>query len=176
MRCGADATRSWHHRLWRSSLIRIARISRRRYAETVAVAYDGSGAARYGGRWNSRDVRIAYASATLSLAALELRVHVSLATLANDYVAAYADIPDDAVIELSTLPDGWDAEYPPAAVQAIGDTFARDRTALALTVPSVLIPNEKNYLINPSHPDAKRIRFAAKLEPFVFALRLFEKR
>lgn len=153
--------------------MRVWRLARRRYAMTVADAFSGMGAAHYGGRWNSPDVRLAYASATLSLAALELRVHSHLHNLATDYVLAWADIPEDSVIELGTPPVGWNEVYPPAEVAAIGDDFVRTGGGLALAVPSVVIPRERNYLINPLHRDAARIRFANDLEPFAFDLRLF---
>ena len=146
---------------------------RRRFAASVAAAYDGSGAEKYGGRWNSVDVRVAYASATVSLAALELRVHSHLHNLASDYVVVYAEIPHDAVTELSILPRGWNELVPSSEVAAVGDEFVRTGRALALAVPSVVIPSESNYLINPRHPDMARVRFGDELEPLSFDMRLF---
>ena len=73
--------------------------------------------------------------------------------------------------EIADLPDGWDAAMPGRASQNFGTKWARSRKSVAISVPSAIVPRERNYLINPLHPDFKKIRFSAP-EPFVFDPRL----
>jgi RES domain-containing protein len=112
-----------------------------------------------------------YASATLSLAALEYMVnHPDISTVPVDLIAISADIPKVARIEtvgLAGLPSGW-REYPaPEALAELGTEWARRRRSPALAVPSAVVPQERNYLINPEHPDFRRIRIG---KPMRFSL------
>lgn len=138
-----------------------------------ATAFDGEGARRHGGRWNSPGVRIVYTAESASLAALELLVHLQASRL----LAAYALLParfDEALVETLVtrgLPPRW-KEYPaPVALQEIGDRWARGRRTVVLRVPSAVMPVESNFLINPEHPDFRRIAIGAP-EPFAFDPRL----
>ena len=118
--------------------------------------WDGTGAALYGGRWNPPGVSVIYAAGSLSLAMLERLVQRRNLT-GTILVEAMAD--DDIPIEdlLDNPPSNWRALGSPEA-QAVGAHWvAGGRTAL-LRVPSALVPREPNYVINPAHPDAGRIR------------------
>ncbi len=107
-----------------------------------------------------------YTAASPSLAVLEVLVHLDLPPelIPNDYRMLTIDIPEDAPIEA--------LEVEPASAVAEGDAFLARRRALALLVPSVVVPQERNALINPLHPDAARIRMVAN-EPYRFDPRLF---
>ncbi len=138
-------------------------------------AFDGEGARRYGGRWNYRGTRVVYASATLSLAVLELLVHVEPDTLPDDPVAFCIVIPDDIRIEhleTAQLPRDWRAYPASDATQAIGTRWVNDGKTALLSVPSAIVPLERNYLINPSHPEFARLRIP-KPEPLQLDPRLF---
>jgi len=136
------------------------------------TAFDGEGAWRFGGRWNSRGTRTVYTSATLSLAALETLVHLN-PPVAFKYVAIPIEF-DEALVETfatSDLPADWNEEPPPPSTAEIGDRWVRESRSAVLELPSVIIPAEPNYLLNPAHSDFKRIRIG-KPAPFSFDPRL----
>lgn len=132
--------------------------------------WDGAGAARYGGRWNPPGVAVIYASGSQSLAMLERLVQ---RRNLGATVVVEADAPSEIAIEdmMQRPPANWRALASPEAAAAGGAWLAARRTAL-LRVPSALVPREANYLINPAHPDAKRIT-VSQPEPLVWDLRLF---
>jgi RES domain-containing protein len=138
----------------------------------AATAFDGEGAWLFGGRWNSPGARIVYTSATLSLAALETLVHLNPAVTFK-YVAIPVEF-DDALVEcvpVEDLPADWTEEPPPPSAQHIGDQWARESRSAVLQIPSVIVPSEINYLLNPSHPDFHKIAIE-KAMPFAFDRRL----
>ncbi len=132
-------------------------------ATRARSAFDGEGARRHGGRWNSPGVRLVYTAESASLAALELLVHLQASRL----LAAYALVParfDAALVETVAardLPPRW-REYPaPVALQEIGDGWARGRRTAVLQVPSSVVPVESHFLINPDHPEFRQIAIGA---------------
>jgi len=145
------------------------RIVKKKHA---ATAFSGEGAARTGGRWNSRGVRVVYASLSKALAALENLVHLN-PPVVFDYVA----IPlrfDESLIErfpVNQLPRHWRAQPPPPSTQRLGDVWVRESRAAVLALPSVIIPSETNFLLNPAHPDFKKISIG-RPERFAFDPRL----
>ena len=141
-------------------------------AKHAATAFSGDGAAKTGGRWNSRGVPVVYASSTKSLAALETLVHLNPPVPFN-YVAFRLQF-DDTLIEnipLNRLPADWRVEPPPPSTKAIGDAWLREVRSAVLAMPSVIVPGELNYLLNPAHPAFKKISIG-KPERFVFDPRL----
>ena len=102
-----------------------------------------------------------YTSGTLSLTALELLVHVDPAEVPGDLVAIAAEIPDDVEMEsidVRGLPRGWRRYPAPADLQALGTEWIRKGRTAILAVPSAVVPRELNYLINPVHRNASRLR------------------
>ncbi len=85
-----------------------------------------------------------------------------------------ADISEDAVevLGVARLPSGWQAEPPPAALRAIGDVWVRSNGALALRVPSAVVPDEANFLINPGHSRISELRIVGKPQPAMLDPRL----
>jgi RES domain-containing protein len=129
------------------------RISKRKYATT---AFNGEGARRFGGRWNSRGRSVVYTSATLSLAAMETFVHMEISDAGNLFVYIRAEIPNEMSMEtisLSQLPPNWRNLPAPSALSEVGDKWFDEGQTAILVVPSAIIPVENNYLINPLHPD-----------------------
>lgn len=120
-------------------------------------AFTGEGAEIAGGRWNSQGTRIVYASSSVSLAVLEILVHLSSSILPA-YILIPFSFDEKLVSELKEedLPKDW-ASHPPVASQQIGDNWVQDQTSLLLKVPSVVVPLEANYLLNPAHPDVDKI-------------------
>lgn len=143
------------------------RIVKQRHAGT---AFSGEGAAKTGGRWNSRGVPVVYASSTLSLAALESLVHLNPPVLFK-YVAFPIEFDDALVASPGRLPADWSLEPPGPASKAIGDAWVHGSKSAVLAVPTVIIPAETNYLLNPAHPNFKRISIG-KPQPFAFDPRL----
>ena len=132
----------------------VYRLAKRRYP-----VYDGSGAALEGARWNSPGRLLIYASEHYATAILEKLVHAGRTQLPGAHHAAAIDIPDDLSTELfdpAALP-GWDAEDSGPA-RAYGDEWHASARSAVLIVPSLPgQPIERNFIINPAHPEASRI-------------------
>jgi len=85
-----------------------------------------------------------------------------------------AELPDTLgiqTVELSVLPSDWSAAVAPASTKEIGGIWVRENKTAVLSVPSAVVTHERNYLLNPAHPDFARIRFGSPM-PFVFDPRL----
>lgn len=146
-------------------MIRAYRLCKTRY---LATAFTGEGARLAGGRWNSPGVAIVYTSASLSLATLEVLVHLEdPEAFARLFSWVDVNIPDECIERMSpfSLPQGWDADEIPARTRSTGDYWARSLSSAVLAVPSVVTPGEWNYLLNPAHPDFGKIRIG---EPQAF--------
>lgn len=141
--------------------------------EFSATAFDGEGAKSSPGRWNSRGVPMVYTSESRSLAALEMLVNLEAEDLlASAYVLIPAEIPDGVILAVAgPLPRDWNAQPPSTVTRSIGDEWVAAGSSAALLVPSSVIPAERNYLINPLHPDFPRITIGPA-EPFPFDPRL----
>lgn len=146
------------------------RIQKARYA---ATAFSGEGARRFRGRWNSRGVPVIYLSEHQSLAALEVFVRTRPLSPSEDYAVARAEWDDRLmqVCRASELPAGWRMSPATPETVAIGDRWLREARAAVLAVPSAIIPAETNFLINPAHPDFRRVQIAKPM-PFEFDPRL----
>ncbi|MEX2316290.1 MAG: RES family NAD+ phosphorylase [Pirellulales bacterium] len=145
-------------------------------AKHVASAFSGTGAEKHGGRWNHKGQPMVYASTSLSLAALELFVHLQPDSMPDDLRAVVATIPGDIRSEEmlnSSLPANW-RDYPaPTSLKDVGTTWLREIRSLVLIVPSAVNPEEKNILINPLHPEADRIT-DINAKPFQFDPRMWK--
>ena len=138
--------------------------------------FDGEGARRYGGRWNHPGISLVYTSGSLSLAALEFFVHVDIDIAPAGLVAIQADVPDSLTIEtikIASLPKDWRRYPAPEALKKIGTAWAAKVSTAILAVPSAMIPEERNYLLNPAHRDFKRIRIY-RPTPFRFDPRMWK--
>jgi RES domain-containing protein len=147
------------------------RIVKRTHA---ATAFDGKGAQRFGGRWNLPGRRAVYVSGSKSLATLELLVHLDVAQPLPRFVA-FTFYLDDSLVErlpLDRLPRHWRTVRELVVTQRLGDDWLASCRTLALAVPSALVPEEFNYLLNPAHPAFARLRFGRPM-PFLLDPRLF---
>jgi RES domain-containing protein len=155
-------------------LNRLYRVLRDSYAR---APFDGEGAYRYGGRWSSPGTRLSYTSEHQSLAMLEYFVHLDVDDPPGDLVLAVAEAPDELArerVEISNLPSNWRESAAPPQLARLGDEFTQRDEHCLLLVPSVLAPNENNWLINPAHPDLKRI-VVREVEPLSYDPRMFRK-
>lgn len=144
--------------------------------EAFAHSLSGKGAALYGGRWNSPGIDMIYTAGNRSLAMAEVAVHLTLATLPPDYRMITIFIPDSVAIKkmrVSQLPEQWQSFPPPVQTQIIGDRFIIENKHAVLQIPSVVTQGDYNFLINPHHPDFKKIKIQT-VEPFPFDARLLK--
>lgn len=137
----------------------IYRITDCKYAQDLS----GRGAALYGGRWNSKDTYIVYTAENHALALLEAVVHMGRMPASN-YCMAAIEIPDDSIqpFQADKLPQDWQTNPPPDFLKIIGDHFIRSNKYLALKIPSALMMEEHNYLLNPAHPLFKKVKIISK--------------
>ncbi|WP_421944596.1 RES family NAD+ phosphorylase [Pedobacter sp.] len=145
------------------------RISNCNYAND----YSGTGAKLYGGRWNSVGVPLHYMASNRALAALEVLANKNTLINSKNLCLTVFELPDNLVkqIELKDLPKNW-KDYPSIPQLAkIGDEFAKQKEFLLLKVPSVLIEDEFNYLMNVNHPAVIEVKII-EVKPFMFDDRL----
>lgn len=129
-------------------------------SDRVGSAFSGEGAWKYGGRWNSVGIRVIYCSSTLSLAMLEIIAHLDdYASLVGNYSYVPLEIPAELIepVQLKQVPSGWNSPSPTTGSQHHGDNWASKNQSVALAVPSVIVPDEYNFVLNPLHPDFGRI-------------------
>ena len=152
------------------SLLSCWRIVQERYSKE---AFSGEGARIYGGRWNSAGDAAVYAAGSRALAVLEMLVHLDGPQLLSSFLLHEAELAESLVTELlmGDLPRDWRDDPAPASTQVIGDAWIRSGASAVLRVPSVLIPQEHNYLLNPRHAEFNRVRVSGP-EKFAFDARL----
>lgn len=136
----------------------------------------GTGAKITGGRWNSAGNALVYAASSRALACLETIVHLGGSGLPLNRYLVQIDIPDDVwkermVLDLLTAPIGWDAVPEGMVSLSFGDNWLRSAKTAILLVPSIVIPEEQNILINPTHSDAESIK-ATKVRKWIYDSRL----
>ena len=134
----------------------------------------GKGAEVAGGRWNNKGTAIVYTSESRALCMLEVAVHLPLGNLPKDYVLISLEVPEDSIQTISRfyLAEDWNQFPPKPSTRLIGDTFVAEGNALLLKVPSALVPDEHNILINPAHKDFLKVKIL-EVEPFQFDSRFF---
>lgn len=121
----------------------------------------GTGAKINGSRWNSKGIQMLYTSASISLATLEMLVHTTFEEYAISLDLMYIDIPDSLEcreINSGTLKKNWTGDI--SYTRFIGDEFIKLVQTPLLKIPSVIIEEEFNYLVNPLHPGSKKIKIA----------------
>lgn len=146
------------------------RITKRKHTKQ---AFDGGGARKYGGRWNSPGAAVVYTAESQSLAVLEMLVHLDGPDLLQQYVLIPVEIEEAFVRRLSDadLPKNWRSDPAPRGLRSIGDEWVRVGSSSVLQVPSALLPAESNFLLNPNHPDFKKLGIGESI-PFQFDPRL----
>lgn len=147
------------------------RLSREKYAALLS----GKGAALKGARWNSVGVEMIYTASNRSLAMAEVAVHLTLATLPDDYVMLTIYLPDDVSMQKLTvadLPIDWNVFPHPDSTQSVGDRFVAENDYCVLKIPSVVTQGDFNLLINPHHSEFSKIKIIDRRK-FPFDERIF---
>jgi RES domain-containing protein len=133
------------------------RIVKKRYAVN---AFDGEGARLFGGRWSSPGVTVVYVASTRPLAVLEMAVHLDRSTLLASFVLLPCEFDERLLTTLdkADLPVHWRRDPAPPELAVIGNAWVTAARAAVLAVPSAIIEDETNFLLNPAHPDFSKIR------------------
>lgn len=146
------------------------RIAKKRYKHDIS----GMGASISGGRWNHKGQRVLYTAESRSLAMLESIVHITSSNPnQEDYTIMVIYIPDEHIGSLLTPKDlrkDWKTDL--EITRKVGEKWLKAEKDLILGVPSVIVKNEYNYLLNPLHPEYSKIQII-DFEPFEFDMRLF---
>lgn len=142
-------------------------------AKHATTAFTGGSAKTYGGRWNSPGTAVVYTAGSTSLAILEMLVHLQAQDLMRRYVIFEVSFDETLVttVDPARLPKSWRRSPSPATVQQVGDAWVAGGTSAVLRLPSVIVPSEWNYLLNPAHPDFAKITIGPK-QPIKFDPRL----
>ncbi len=149
----------------------VYRLSREKYVNDLS----GMGAWLNGGRWNSRSKFALYTAQNVSLAKLEVAVHLDLDLIPNDYMLVEIYLPDDSSIKtfgFDDLVSDWNSIPHSESTQLIGDDFLEANEFLALKVPSAIVSQEFNCIINPQHSEFSLVK-VINVEAFSFDERLF---
>lgn len=156
--------------------MRVYRIEREKYIPSTLSGIGAASASGY--RWNSKNTYLVYTAESRALAMLEVSVHLDLSEdLPTDRYYVEIEIPDEIeILELQAddLPMYWDSRPPVLETQFIGDDFVQQNTAAVLKVPSCIVTQEYNYLINPHHPESSKI-IIKSINRFLFDQRLQQK-
>ena len=148
----------------------VYRLSRKRFKDDLS----GKGAEIAGGRWNSKGIAILYTSQNRALCTAEIAVHTPLGIMPKDYYVISIELPKTKVLEvkLKDLPKNWNTFPHLSVTKKIGDEFVNSSKCLILKVPSAVIQDEFNFLINPHHNLFNKVKIKSS-KPFKFDSRLF---
>jgi len=147
----------------------VYRLTREKYKDSLS----GKGASYRGGRWNNAGIEIIYCASNRSLAMAEVAVHVTAATMPTKYWMLEVHIPDDLeVMTAMDLPAHWNSFPYLHSTKSVGDQLIYENIYIALKVPSAVVQNDWNVLINPFHDDFDKVKIV-RAEPFHFDRRLF---
>jgi len=150
--------------------MRVFRISKTEFIRDLS----GAGARLYGGRWNEKGVAVIYTAESRSLATVEYLAHMPLAIRPKGLSIATLEIPDtvsQTSVLLESLPEHWQSYPAPPELAEIGAAWVRSSASLLLRVPSAVVPEEYNVLINPLHPEMKYVKIQA-VDDYEFDRRL----
>ena len=153
--------------------MRVFRICKAKYAHDLS----GAGAEQTGGRWNKRGTPMLYTSGSRALCVAEIAVHLPLGIVPDNFTMLSIEIPDNLPIgetDESKLPKDWNSIPHGEDTQEVGEAFCKKMKYAVLKVPSAVVEGEFNFLINPRHHEAKKIR-VAEAKPFSFDPLLFTR-
>lgn len=153
--------------------MRVYRLSKSKFSRDLT----GKGAELAGGQWNSKGKALLYTSQSRALCTSEIAVHTPLGNIPTDYELVEISIPDGVMlkeIEIKDLPDDWKSIPHAHSTQEIGNQFILDNEFLIFKVPSVIVPGDFNFLINPAHQKFTEVEITS-IDPFEFDARLFSR-
>lgn len=153
--------------------MRVFRLAAARFAQSRKEAFAGLGGLRAPARWHSAGRPVVYTAQSLSLAALEILVHLKQIDKIQPFHAFAAEIPERLILKPDSYPAHWQDK--PAVSRAFGDAWLEMRATPALLVPTVIAPGEWNVLLNPLHPQFSLKWIIAGPNDYSFDPRLMER-
>ena len=150
----------------------VFRLGRKKHS----LELSGKGASICGGRWNSKGTEIIYTAQSRALAMAEVVVHLSLSALPNDFMMIRIEVPKNVAVkelDFKQLQNDWNIFPQSFTTQILGDEFIKENQFCVLKVPSAVVKGDFNYLINPYHPDFKKIKII-DCDEFPFDKRIFK--
>lgn len=150
--------------------MRLHRIALASHSATAAAAFDGQGGLYGHGRWHVRGKAIVYTAEHTALAMAEALVHLQRSNNIALFNHWEIEVPDVFILDAPALPAGWRNDV--SVTQALGDAWLSAKTSVAHLVPSALVPNDRNCLINPAHPQFDLRWVVSGPTPFHFDPRL----
>lgn len=150
----------------------VYRVGRAKYARDLT----GEGARLNGGRWNSKGVSCIYTSSTRALAVLEYSVNVRIENIPRALCLTSIEIPDDNILELleENLPANWFFKPMPISAQKFGDRKLMEADWAAIRLPSSVIPEEFNFILNPRANGYDQIKIFS-VKDFLFEVLINEQ-
>jgi RES domain-containing protein len=150
----------------------VFRLTKGKYKSQIS----GIGAELYGGRWNNKGFRVIYTSQSRALCTTEIAVHTPLGIIPTDYYLQTIEIPNSSILKINPeeLSKDWKRFPHPYSTKILGDQFIIENEFLSLKVPSAIVQDENNFLINPNHKMFKSVEII-NIEKFEFDKRLFNK-
>lgn len=137
------------------------RIAKKEYLDDLS----GEGARLYGGRWNKKGYSMLYFSESLSLALLEILVHLDFKYLTPDFGYIEVELPDTLIqpkVKVKNLDSSWRNNPPPLTTQNYGSKWMESQKNVALLVPSAILPQQCNILINPRHKNSSKLKIVKR--------------
>ena len=147
----------------------VYRVGRLKYAKDLT----GEGARLFGGRWNNKGVPCLYTSETRALTLLEYSVNVNLDDVPRALTMAIIEVPDSSikVITEAELPGNWKHAPAPSETKEFGSALFKDKKFSVFKIPSTVVPEEFNYLLNPIHKDSQLFKLL-EIKDFVYDVRI----
>lgn len=147
----------------------VYRLGRTKFAHDIS----GEGARLYGGRWNHKLTPCLYTSGSRALAVLEYTVNVNIDEVPRALSMTVLQIPDENILTLTPkdLPGDWALSPAPASTKDFGTGLLKKSDYLVIRIPSVVVPEEFNYLINPLHLDIRLVKVVS-VRDFVYDVRI----
>lgn len=147
----------------------VYRIGRTKYAKVLT----GEGARIFGGRWNTKGVGCVYTSASRALALLEYTVNIGLDDIPRALSITVIEISNDEIttVKEANLPGDWRQAPAPSSTRIFGSALLLAAAEPVISIPSIIIPDEFNYLLNPLHPKSNQFK-VVDVSDFVYDVRI----
>lgn len=146
----------------------VYRLSRTRWAKDLT----GEGSRLHGGRWNHPGTACVYTSESRALAILEFTVNVNVDDIPRSLSIVTLEVPDDvADFNIASLPGNWKEAPSPKSTRDFGTNHLRSSDRPILRFPSIVVPQEFNYILNPAHARSSEFKIL-DIADFVFDIRI----